>query len=148
LAIHDRGDVESGACQPLPPGLLLLVAGCAPGDVVDGAGAPPASLAIRPVDDLDQPAWSRPRDLEAEAGTVFLLQAEAERFTEQGYGVIYIVSSLVAIVEVIGARIVKVDGQLDQAETEYVRIKVHVSLRIAGYGCDMVYTRDALRVHS
>ena len=55
--------------------------------------------------------------------------------------------ALVPIVQVIGGRVIKIDGQFDQAQAQCVSIKVHVALWVAGNRGDMVNTRD-LFVHS
>ena len=38
----------------------------------------------------------------------------------------------VTVVEVIGARVVEVDGLLDEPEPQHARVEVHVAARVAG----------------
>jgi flavin-binding protein dodecin len=51
-------------------------------------------------------------------------------------------AGLVAVVEVIGARIVEVDGALDEAQAEHTRVEVEVALRLAGDGGDAMQPVD------
>jgi hypothetical protein len=56
-------------------------------------------------------------------------------------------SLLVAVIEVIGPRIVEVHGLLDQAQAEHARIEVHVRLRIPRDRGDVMDASD-LSVHA
>ena len=48
----------------------------------------------------------------------------------------------IAVIEVVGAGIVEVDGLFDEAEAEYAAVEVDILLRIAGDGGDVVNSGD------
>ena len=54
-------------------------------------------------------------------------------------------AALVSVVEVVAARIVKVDGEFDQAQTEQARVEVDVSIGVTGNRGDVVNSKEALR---
>ena len=51
---------------------------------------------------------------------------------------------LVAVIEMVGARVVEVDGRLDEPQPEHAGVEVDGAGRIARKRCDVV---DAVRAH-
>ena len=49
-------------------------------------------------------------------------------------------SNLIREIEMIGLRCIEVNGLLHQPLTEDIAVKIHISLCVACYGCDMVQT--------
>jgi hypothetical protein len=51
-------------------------------------------------------------------------------------------AGLIAIIEMIGGRIIEIDGPLDEAESEDLSVEIEIPLRIGSNRCNVMKTYD------